>query len=390
MKPDSRLERAAWALLCLLVFSLPMEKGIQFPHLGTISRLLGQAAFVVGAAAVARRGRLRAPNAVLPLAAIFVLWGGISWLWSMARPDTLIRFVTMAQLAGMLWLIWELCRTAARQTRLIQAFVAGAAASSTWTVARATLNRQTNYRRFATSGFDPNDLGITLAIALTLALYLSAVLRGAAAWLVRLAAVVLIAAILLTGSRAALVASLVNVLFVALAWRHTNWVQRASSVALLLLLIAGALRLAPAATRRRLATLPQEATEGTLHDRTRIWKAGVHLFESRPLLGIGLGAYPKAAYPELRIHYNAHNTFLSVLVETGVAGFLLWGALLATLVWFASLLAASERALWFTALAVWGVAVLSVTWEHRKPTWLIFALIMTAWARAFQPEERQP
>ena len=36
------------------------------------------------------------------------------------------------------------------------------------------------------------------------------------------------------------------------------------------------------------------------------------------------------------------------------------------------------------------VAVLTVTWEHRKPTWLIFALITTAWARAFQPEERQP
>jgi hypothetical protein len=79
-----------------------------------------------------------------------------------------------------------------------------------------------------------------------------------------------------------------------------------------------------------------------------------------------------------------------VLVETGVAGFALWAALLATLVWFTGLLAASERALWLTALAVWGVAVLTVAWEHRKPTWLIFALIMTAWARAFQPEEREP
>ena len=107
MKADSRLERAAWALLCLLVFSLPLEKGIQFPHLGTISRLLGQAAFVVGAVAVARAGRLRTPNAVLPLAAVFVLWGGLSWVWSMARPDTVARFLTMAQLVGMLWLIWE-------------------------------------------------------------------------------------------------------------------------------------------------------------------------------------------------------------------------------------------------------------------------------------------
>jgi O-antigen ligase len=390
IRTASLLERTAWALLCLLVFSLPMEKAIQFPHFGTISRLLGQAAFLVGAAAVVRRGKLRRPNAALPLAALFVLWGGLSWIWSVARPDTLAHFLTMAQLLGMLWLVWELCFTAAAEMRLIQAFVAGAAVSSAWTIARAALNRQTNYRRYATAGFDPNDLGITLAIALTFALYWSVRARGLAVWLVRLAAVMLIAAILLTGSRTALVASLVNVVFVAFAWRHTTIPQKASSIALLLLLVVGALRLAPLATRNRLATLPREATEGTLHDRTRIWKAGLQLFKTHPLLGVGLGAYPKAAYPALRIHYNAHNTFLSVLVETGVAGFVLWGLLLATLVWFAGLLAARERALWFTALAVWAVAVLTVTWEHRKPTWLIFALIAAAWARAFQPEELEP
>ena len=390
MKPNSFLERAAWTVLCLLVFSLPMEKGIQFPHLGTISRLLGQAAFVVGVAAVVRRGKLRKPNAALPLAAFFVLWGGLSWVWSVARPETLAHFATMAQLLGMAWLIWELCRTAAAQMQLIRAFVGGAAVSSVWTIARAVLNRQTNYRRYATAGFDPNDLGITLAIALTFALYLSTRVRGLAVWVVRLGAVLIVAAILLTASRTALVVSLVNVVYVALAWRHTTIPQRASSIALLLLLIVGTLWLAPLATRRRLATLPREATEGTLHDRTRIWKAGLQLFERYPVLGIGLGAYPKAAYPALHIHYNAHNTFLSVLVETGIAGFVLWGLLLATLAWFAGLLAASERALWFTALAVWGVAVMTVTWEQRKPTWLSFALIMTAWARAFQPEERQP
>ena len=388
--PDSFLERAAWALLCLLVFSLPMEKGIQFAHLGTISRVLGQAAFLVGAAAVVRRRNLRKPNAALPLAAVFVLWGGLSWGWSVARPETLTRFITMAQLVGMAWLIWELCRTGAAQIRLIQAFVAGAAVSSAWTIMRAALNRQTNYRRYATTGFDPNDLGITLAIALTFALYLSTRVRGLAVWVVRLATVPIVAAILLTASRAALVAALMNFVFVVLAWRHTTVSQRLSSLTLLLLLIAGTVRLAPAATRARLATLPNEATEGTLHDRTRIWKAGLRLFKQHPVLGIGLGAYPKAAYPVLRIHYNAHNTFLSVLVETGMIGFVLWGLLLATLIWFAGLLAASERAMWFTALAVWGVAVLTVTWEHRKPTWLIFALIMTAWARAFQPEDRTP
>lgn len=390
MRPGTWPERAAWGLLFLLVFSLPLEKGLQFPHLGTISRMLGQAAFLAGAAAVAARGRLRRPNAVLPLAALFVLWAGLSWLWSMARAASVERFLTMAQLLGMLWLIWEFCRTPYRQRLLIEAFVAGAAASSAWTIARLVLNRQTNYRRYATAGFDPNDLGVTLAIALTFALHLTVARRGLGVWLARVAAVGIIAAILLTASRASLVAALVNVVFVALTWRRTTAVQKASSIALLALLVVGAVKLAPPATRARLATLPEEATAGTLHDRTRIWRAGLHLFEKHPLLGVGLGAYPRAAYPELRIHYNAHNTFLSVLVEEGVVGFVLFGMLLAALVWFAALLDASQRALWFSVLAVWAVAVSTVAWEHRKPTWLIFALIATAGARAFQPEGEKP
>ncbi|HUP03808.1 MAG TPA: O-antigen ligase family protein, partial [Bryobacteraceae bacterium] len=209
--------------------------------------------------------------------------------------------------------------------------------------------------------------------------------RGLAAWLARAAAVALVTAILLTASRAALVASLANVAFVALSWRQSSALQRASSLAILALLVVGAARLAPAATRARLATLPEEATEGTMHDRTRIWRAGIHLLAKHPLLGVGLDAYPKAAYPELRIHYNAHNTFLSVLVEEGVAGFAIFACLLGALAWFVSLLSASERALWYGTLVVWAVGVSTVAWEHRKPTWLLFALIAAAGARSFQP-----
>ncbi|MGD0500810.1 MAG: O-antigen ligase family protein [Bryobacteraceae bacterium] len=383
-------ERAAWVLLCALVFSLPFEKGIQFPGLGTISHVLGLPAFLAGVVVVARRRGLRRSNAALLLAAAFVLWEGSTWLWSYSRPATVVRFATLAQLFAMTALIWELCRTRAAQLRLIQAYVAGAAVSSVWTILRAVLNRQTNWRRFATSGFDPNDLGITLAIAFAMALYLNIRLRGPAVWLARLAAAVCIEALLLTASRTALVAALASVVFVPLAWRCSTAAQRAATIVLLALLAAGPVLLVPLATRARLETLPEEATSGTLHDRTRIWKAGAKLFEQNPMLGVGFGAYPKEAYPLLRIHYNAHNTFLSVLVEAGVVGFVLWLLFLGVLVWFVRALPPRERALWYTTLMVWGVGVLAVAWEHRKPTWLIFALIMTAWANAFRPEERAP
>jgi hypothetical protein len=45
----------------------------------------------------------------------------------------------------------------------------------------------------------------------------------------------------------------------------------------------------------------------------------------------------------------------------------------------------AERALWSVMLAVWAVGITTLTWEHRKPGWLLFALIMTEWARSFAP-----
>jgi hypothetical protein len=34
------------------------------------------------------------------------------------------------------------------------------------------------------------------------------------------------------------------------------------------------------------------------------------------------------------------------------------------------------RKTWFVTLAVWAVGASTLTWEHRKPTWMIFALIL--------------
>jgi O-antigen ligase len=299
----------------------------------------------------------------------------------------------MAQLFAMAWLIWEFCRTRRALLGLMAAYLAGCTASSVWTVVRAALNQQTNYRRFATAGFDPNDLGVTLALAIPMALYLASRTRGLTPWLCRAAAALSIGGVLLTASRTALVAAVAAFLFSVLTWRRSTWSNRISSVALLALFALGTVRMAPPASRQRLATLPGELAGGTFHDRTRIWKAGVRLLERHAPLGIGAGAYPDAVAPAigrspiLRQPYTAHDTFLSVLVETGAAGLLLFVALLLLLAFFAWMMAPWERALWLTSLLVWVVGVSTLTWEHRKPTWLLFALIMASWALIFRPGE---
>jgi O-antigen ligase len=267
--------------------------------------------------------------------------------------------------------------------------VAGAAVASLLTILRYAQGHQTYYRRYAAAGFDPNDLGLTVALAIPLALYLALKEPGLLRWAYWSCVALALTAVLLSASRTCLVVSFAAFSFVVWSWRESDSRQKLAGVALAGLLLGGVLLLAPPAARQRLGTLPTEAAKGTLHDRTRIWKAGAGSFRSHPLLGVGAGAFPEAVRPQIGEpalaghRYVAHNSFLSILVECGLIGLGLFLLLAATLAAFIWMMPVVERALWSVMLAAWALGVMTLTWEHRKPTWLLFALIMTEWARSF-------
>jgi O-antigen ligase len=207
--------------------------------------------------------------------------------------------------------------------------------------------------------------------------------------------VVVLGGLVLTASRTALIAAFVAFGFVLWTWREADLSQRIASVVLPLALIFGLYGFAPAPARERLATVGRELTRGTLHNRTTIWKAGIKVLRRHPILGIGVGAYPEAVRPAIGKpgvadhFYVAHNTFLSVLVESGAIGFALYGLMLLALVAFVWTMPSTERALWTVMLLVWAVGVSTLTWEQYKPSWLIIALIMTEWGLPWQAAERK-
>jgi O-antigen ligase len=389
------IERVAWALLCVFVFTIPWEKSVIVASLGTVSRVVGLLAFTVGvAAAVRHRSTLRPPNLALALAALFVLWSAATWFWSIDAHATLARASTFAQLLAMTWLVWESTRTEQEQRQLLHAYVAGSVVASAATLIRYAQGQQTYWLRYAAAGFDPNDLALTIALAIPMALYIARCARRAMAWFHRAAIAIICAAILLTGSRMGLIAAVLGFTYMLWTWRSADLPQRASAAVLGAGLVLGAVFFAPAATRARIATLPGELTTGTLHNRTQIWKAGLKVFKGHPIVGVGSGAFPDAVRPWLGVpgrpghEYVAHNTFLSVLVETGLIGFALYGLLLLILLLWIAMFPLPQAALWITALAVWTAGVMTLTWEHRKPGWLIFGLIMTAWVRAWSDDSR--
>ena len=161
------MDKAAfWSLWCF-VLVLPSDAFGDLPVVGSIPRLVGLAASAVGIAAILARRRVRPLSWFLLFAALFVLWAGVSALWSIDPDATRARFTTYLQLLVLAWLIWEIAWSAERGRSLLQAYVLGASAAAVLTIANysAGIAAGTSggyVTRFAALNENPNELGLGL------------------------------------------------------------------------------------------------------------------------------------------------------------------------------------------------------------------------------------
>ncbi len=163
---------------------------------------------------------------------------------------------------------------------------------------------------------DPNDLGLLFAATLPMTFFLR---QRSSNGLLRLfwlaGAVLLLYGTYLTNSRGAMLA----VLVVAGVY---VWYRRG-------IVTAGALGIFGLACMKMLSSRMQEldAGEESAFGRVDAWYAGMHMFLSHPLFGIGAGNFTD--YNDL----TAHNSFVLVLAETGFLGFMLWLAFVGYAFW---------------------------------------------------------
>jgi O-antigen ligase len=209
--------------------------------------------------------------------------------------------------------------------------------------------------------------------------------------LYRVQIVLVLATIVLTASRSAMVAACVAVLIVPCTFRWLSpsnlWLNL--TLAFLAVMFAGTLL--PASSWARLSTTSDSIMNGTMNERTVIWSAGETVFRSHPFGGVGAGSFATGVepligvspirsmkeYDETNSAYVAHNTFLSVLVETGLIGFVIFCTILLLLVRHILLMPPLEKWLWACTMLVWVTSVFVATWETRKPTWVLFSLLLT-------------
>lgn len=375
------MRRIAFWLALILIFMIPWEGSITVGTMGTLTRAIGFVAAGVWALSVLMAGRLRRPRFFHAAVLLFVVWNAVSVFWSVAGDVTEARMKTFLQLVILVWITWDLLDTPEALKAGMQTYVLGAYISVGSTLLNfVTGNAFLDYGvpRYTATGQNANDLALILALGLPLAWHL-AVHGGRGARVLKLLNYAYIPAamfsILLTASRMALFCTVPALVYMVGTFRQLTLRLRALIFAALVAALFLIQSYVPQASLARLATTGASITSGSLGGRSTSWNEGLELFQEHPVLGVGSGAFPIAAYDTRGV---AHNTFLSVLAELGLIGFILFVAILAA----AFLHALRQRRryfrLWLAVLLVWAIGVAALTWEYKKPTWLILGLVVVS------------
>ena len=367
---------AFWSLWCF-VFVLPWDKFILMPVLGSIPRLVGLAASAVGVVHVLARRRVRPLSWFHLFAILFVLWAGVSAFWSIDPQATRVRFLTYIQLVVLVWLIWEIAWSPERQRALLQAYVLGVSFAAGFTIHTYLLGVPAiEGTRFTAFSFNVNELGMTLALGLPMAWYLSlSQPRQRLAWIWRLYLPLGVTAILLTASRGAFVAALVALAIIPWTLGRLRLRTKVALYALSAGTLIAATQFVPETSLERLQTIRADVGAGYFGGRGAIWMAGLEVAQEHPVAGVGAGAYGAAVEPTLFFGWGAHSVPLAILVENGIVGLFLLLAAVAAATKPLRYLPPLQQRFSIVLLLALAVASLSGEWEDRKQFWFVLGVL---------------
>ena len=302
--------------------------------------VVAAAALALGYQLLRDDGRARELGALAWPVAAFVLWSGISLLWSDAPREGAISMLAFYLPFGVLavWisrLEWRRRWVAWLGAQLVgMALLFAAIGMYQWMTREVFWNPKViignayaPFYRVNSVFWDPSIYGRFLVIAILAALVL--VLYGAArrtAWGAVAAVVVLWVGLLISFSQSSFVALIAGVLgAAALAWRGRAIV--ALGVVSVLVLAVG---FATPPVREALVEDAEAGVDRVTGGRAKLVVTGAEIAVDHPIAGVGLGGF-KRAYAEregLRGEdprgAASHNTPVTVAVETGLPGLVLF------------------------------------------------------------------
>src|SRR5208282_2204749 len=160
---------------------------------------------------------------------------------------------------------------------------------------------------------------LLLPIALVLAF--SGLVRGGKRVLLVFAATLMAASVFLCQSRGGMFAVIVETVFLAIFWMRQFSPRKSATVFVAFCLVTALFLswIAPQQVGSRITNIDDPA-------RLLIHRDSIRMFTAHPFLGSGFGSFA-AAFPRYRVFYDgffinyAHDDYLELLLETGLAGF---------------------------------------------------------------------
>lgn len=396
---------AYWATLAFIL-TIPLENTLVVPGLGRVSRVIGVVAAIIWLVSVFRKGGLRKLHPFHGVFALFLIWSGLTLFWSVDPRSSASGFLTLIQILGMLVIIWDLLRTRAEIEAALQAFILGAWASAASIIVVYVTSPTPlfpEHQRYTIGTFEVDGIALILALAIPAAWYL-AIHQGrwSDGFVMRVVNFAYLPAavfaMVLTGTRGAVVASIPSALFVVWSiWRSTGRTRIAAAIAIGVAIIVVATLAPPELLGRIGSAADNLAAAGDRSDT--IWRRSLQVFNSHPIAGIGLDAH-RVAVPlgfhitqgvaHSSIGKEAHNTPISILVETGLVGLAFFGALAVTVIRAVSRLSGPDVRYWASQLAVIAVGAQTLSLEDSKSMWFFCGLAVAASAAGRVPvAERQ-
>jgi O-antigen ligase len=388
------VRKIALGLALLFIFVAPLKGSIMIGGAVTLGRLVGIIAGGFWAALVLIEGRFRRPGAYCIVVTLFVAWNTASYFWTIAPTESIDAIKTYGQVLVMVLMLWDLFRTKRAVEIGMQVYVLGGlvAIGALFMSFAAGASVSRAYSRYSVGGLDPNTMGVIIALGVPAAWYLLLEARelrrtSRLRWFNMAYVPAALLAIALTASRTASVTAVVVYAFgLWLLTRRgvSNRVLVAACVAIITLTAVPFV--VPENSLARIATTREEALEGTMHGRVTIWKSGLETVAERPLVGHGTASFESAQ----RIGGKAaHNVFISVLVELGIIGLLLYVATWLLVALGALRLSKVDAVMWLTILLALGLGAVTHSVEQEQHVWLFLTLpVLSASASASQAERR--
>ena len=339
---------------------------------------------VVGAAwilTILVRKEIRSPDRLHILVALFFGWAGLSILWSSNVAQTTNLLPSFLLNIVICIFIWDSFRTERQLKKGLRSIVFAGFVWTIFVIREFFLGIQYSPGRYSALGINPNKVATIIVIGIPIAWYLSIIrfpdnkykIIGRSILYITLS----LSAILLTGSRQAIVAGIPAFLFIlwSISKRYKFLTPRVYLPVFILVIVLTSILL-PDFILQRIQTIPTEIQTGDIGSRTTQWTAGWKLFTQNPFLGVGSGSFMTSVEPLIGYEVGPDNTFFTILYELGMVGIILFTVIVGRILGILTYFKREKLLFWISLLLMWIALWIVNDWMKRPHLWIVFGLLM--------------